>query len=319
MEPVSALLAAIGLAMNASGQAAGSSAAAQNLQFQKEQGRKQERLSEATRTDALGNKQYYDPATNSWKTELTPMQSAITKAGETEQLRSLTEDAQRNRQLRERQQVRSEQAAAPYNEAVQHYIHDRPRSEGAINDELQTLMLQANQDKGKEGQAILTRQAARLGRGGDIPGIVKATDDRLGSTMSDAILKARQGAMTEHASRVQQHDQTFLPEIAQWAKLIDDGGGSASQRFSNVPEQLNAIQGQQQSGMLSAIQAANSGVNNASRNLVTAEQKTIDFNPLIKALAANKLKTNKTDDTTNPDTSYDGISKYINAERENYF
>src|SRR6185369_16088097 len=106
-----------------------SSIAAQNLAFQRQQAQKQERLSEATRTDSYGNKQYYDPATNTWKTQLSPMQQAIQDAGQTEQYLSLTEDGQRNRQPRKRQADAAENAVSPFNEAVQEYLNNPVQTE----------------------------------------------------------------------------------------------------------------------------------------------------------------------------------------------
>ena len=82
MEPFSLALGGVQALLSLQNMMNSSSIAAQNLAFQRQQAQKQERLSEATRTDSYGNKQYYDPATNTWKTQLSPMQQAIQDAGQ---------------------------------------------------------------------------------------------------------------------------------------------------------------------------------------------------------------------------------------------
>jgi hypothetical protein len=285
MEMLGAITGLIGAGLSASAQANAQSIQMQQLMFQKQQAAKQERMSQAARMDAYGNSQYYDPLTNKWVVKLTPTQKQITTAGEGEQLRSLTEDAQRKRQLARRQEQRSLQAESPYNEAIQHYMYDKPPSEDSIRGELETLMAGANQDQAKKQQDTLARQALRLGRGADIPRLIKATDDNLGQAINSMMLQARTGARDEAASRRQQHDQTYLPEIARFQQLIDDGGGQSEQRFSNVPQQLDAIQGQQASQMAQAIQAATSGVASAYNGLATAAGKSPDLSGLTKAFS----------------------------------
>ncbi len=279
-----ALTGLVGAGLSASNQAAQQNIEWANLMFQKQQAAKQERMSSAARTDAFGNKQFYDPISNQWVVELTPTQKQITNAGEQEQLQSLTTDAVRKRQLAQRQEQRSLQAEAPYHAAFEGYMYDQPHSEAATRSDLETLMLMANQDNAKQNQDSLARQAIRLGRGADIPKLIKATDDQLGSTTSGTMLQALQAAQQTHAAQTQQHDQQDLPELAQWQKIIDDGGGASEQRFSDVPQQLDAIQGQQQSGMLGAINAAAQNIGNAYKGLATSAGAASPFADLAKSI-----------------------------------
>ena len=130
-----------------------------NLSFQKQQAANQERQAGATKVDANGNKTVYDPATNTWKVELTPLQQAIQDASQSEQLKTVTTDAARKRQLADRQQQYSEDAGTPYNTAIQNYINNQPKSEAAIGNDLETLGIQANQSGAKSNQADLVKQA----------------------------------------------------------------------------------------------------------------------------------------------------------------
>jgi hypothetical protein len=277
MEMLGAITGLIGAGLQASSQAASQEIAMANLMFQRQQAAKQERLSTATRTDAYGNEQYYDYGLNKWVSKLTPTQGQIIHGGEQEQLRQLTEDATRKRELERRQEQRSLGATRPYNEAIVRYQYDQPEGEAAIRNDLETLMLTANMRKGKQNQDTLARQALRLGRGADIPRLIKATDDELAAQTADAMLQARQGATTEASARKQQHEQVFLPEITKWAQIMDAGGAGGQAQFSQVPQQLDAIQGQQESVMMQALKDASSEVGKAYDKLGTAAGKSVDL------------------------------------------
>lgn len=308
MDPATAMLGAIGIALNEQNALNAQGTAQDNLAFQRSQGNRQFELSTAGKVDANGNKTVYDPVTNTWKSILTPMQQAIQDASQSEQLKTVTSDAQRKRQLAERQQQYSEDAGTPYNTAVQKYIYQQPDSEAAINDQIGTLMTQAKQASGKENQATLTREALRLGRGADIPSLIKATNDSLGASTPSTMLAARQQALQEHQSRVQSHDQQFLPEISAFKQIIDQGGGGAAARFSDLsPAVMNAEQNSS-NAMLTALNNANTGINTASKNLQAAQGAKIDFGPMIKAMSAGKTKA---DGTTDGMPDYSNISDYL--------
>lgn len=287
MEPFSLALGGVQALLSLQNMMNSSSIASQNLAFQRQQAAKQERLSQATRTDSYGNKQYYDPATNTWKTELSPMQQAIQDAGQTEQYRSLTEDAQRNRQSRKRQADAAESSVSPFNQAVQEYLNNPTQSEGSIRNELSTLGALATRDQAKTNQGELIKQALRLGRGGDISSIIKNVDDASGKAVSSNLLNARQQALQEYNTRETQRNNAYLPAIQQWQALINNGGGSAPTRFSDTNAQLLGVQNNQASAMLQALQAGNSGINSAASTATSAAAKGPDFSGLIKALAAN--------------------------------
>lgn len=297
MDPLSVGIGGAQLLLSIQNMMNGTSIANQNMQFQRQQAAEQKKLGQASRVDAQGNKQYYDPDTNTWKTQLSPIQEAIMKAGETEQYRSLTEDAARNRQLRTRQAQRSEDAVSPYNKAIQEFLNNPTQSEGSIRNEIATLTSLSNAEKGKTGQADLIRTGLRMGRGADIPAIVKATDDRAGQTVADTLLKSRGQAQQEHGQRESQRQSAYLPIIQQLSQTIDAGGGSAPQRFSNLNSELSASQNAQTSQMLSAIQAANSGINQASRTSIAASQNKPDFSGLLAALKVKPGKEERWDAT----------------------
>lgn len=250
---------------------AGNAAAAQqvdwaNLQFQKEQARKQYGLATAARTDAYGNKQSFDDLMKEWLVELTPTQSAITKAGEREQLASLTEDATRNRATRRRQETRALEAEQDYNRARTGYRYDQPPSEDAIMGDLARIMGSNREAGANQAASALARQALRFGRGGDIGEITKGAADAVGSGLAENILATRMAAAQESAQRKGQHQSEYLPALNQFASTMD-AVGTAPQLFSNVAGEKSAEQSAMLSAIMSAIQSGSAGVGNAYQSM----------------------------------------------------
>ena len=287
MEMLGAITGLIGAGLSASSQAAQQQIAWANLQFQKDQARKQNRFAQAARTDAYGNKQSYDDILNEWKIALTPIQKQITQAGEQEQLLSLTEDAARNRRQKRRAEQTAIEAGKNFEQALAGYKYDQPKSELATRDELEQLLLGSKAQQMKDDQGIIARQALRMGKGADLAKIIKSTDDAYGQQLPQLMLQAREGARQERAQRVQQHQQRWLPEMQNWEQLMAQGGGDAALRFSNVPQELQAMQGSMANAIQSAMQSEASGVGGAYNSLAAAMGKSPDLSGLTKAFSGS--------------------------------
>lgn len=279
----------IGAGLNASAQAAQQQIQWAQLQFQKDQARKQNRFASAARSDQYGNKNSYDDIANEWKIALTPMQGKITKAGEREQLLQLTEDAPAARKQRQALQKRAQQAAPLFEQAMNAYKYREPKSEGAIKDEITNLLATNELARAKDNQAIIGRQALRLGRGQDIPKLIKATDDQLGSGQAETMLKARQGAIEERGQRIQQRDAELLPAIKMYASLMENGGQMPDlmpSTTSGLPQTQNAMA----SAMQQAMAQGAGQVGQAYQGLANSVGKSVDLSGIANILA--KIGTN---------------------------
>jgi hypothetical protein len=160
----------------------------------KQQGAKQYRLSTAGRVDAYGDEQVYDPATNTWKINLSPTQNQIINAGQKEQLQSLTHDAVNNRILRDQAFDRAEAAQPMYRDAVAGFQYDQPDSEGAIaNKQLDALRI-GEQQATNANRDVMSLQALRLGRGAISQKIMKTANDSLGQSLGKDIVSAQDNA-----------------------------------------------------------------------------------------------------------------------------
>lgn len=256
-----------------------------NLQFQKQNAAKQFRLSTAARGDAYGNKQRYDDILNEWIMSLTPTQNQIIKAGEKEQLLSLTEDARRNRAIKEQQRERGIDAGKDYHRVLASFRYGGPKSELAIRDELTNLLAGVTREKAGKNKTELIRAAMREGRGGDTAAILKAFDDDMGSSLAANMLQARQMGAQEYAQRTAQHTQNHLPVLQELQRLMDMGGDSQL-RFSDTPQQLAGLQQQQFAGIASALQNEAGNVGGAYKNLAASMGKSPDLSGIAKSLGS---------------------------------
>jgi hypothetical protein len=272
----------IGGALSAS--AAGQSALIQMMALQqaRKQADDQMRMASATRTDAYGNQQHYNSATNTWESILTPTQKQIVGGGEQEQLKQLTIDAPRNRRILEEARQRGIEAIPDYNKALAGFRYDEAPSRAADEDKLASLLsLQTQDAAGKQTQDV-SRTLLRQGRGADLPNILKAADDAQGRNIGGNLVKAYEASIPQYQQDVQARQSRYLPVLKQLQETMA-GGGSAPPRFSTTPQELNALQSQQAQLVQSALASGGQGVNAAFQGLA----KSIgDTGPDLKGIAS---------------------------------
>ena len=256
-----------------------------NLQFQKRNADKQMRFSQAARGDAYGNKQKYDELLNEWIMSLTPTQNQIIKAGEKEQLLSLTEDAKRNRDILRQQRERGLEAGKDYNRVLASFRYGGPKSEIAMRDELTNLLAGVTRENAYKNRGQLVQAAMREGRGGTAANIRKSIEDQMGQTLAGNMLQAKAGAAQDYATRTAAHTQQHLPVLQELQRLMDMGGG-AQPRFSDTPQQLAGLQQQQFQGIQGAYNAQASQVGGAYGKLAESMGKAPDLSGVAKSLGA---------------------------------
>lgn len=282
MDPFGAILGLAGAAASSGWQGQAAQMDWANLQFQKQQARDQKRMASATRSDAYGNKQGYDEILNEWITTLTPTQKSIVGAGEKEQLRSLTEDADRNRKIKVRAAKRGDEASKDYDKTLAEFRYDKPADEKSIRGELQQLLAGVSNSKARTGNADAVRQSLRSGGDGALPAILKATADDLGAALPENLLNARTMGMAESQGRDRAFNAKYIPELNQLATLMDQGGDMPL-HFSDVPNRMAGEEGQQMQLLIQAMQNGAGNVNGANSML----SKTLNSGgPDLKALAS---------------------------------
>jgi hypothetical protein len=249
-----------------------------NIEFQKWLANEELKMGKASRTDAMGNTVRYDPGLNAWVTDLSPTQRALSKAGEHEQLLSLTDDAAKNRNIRERAYTRGQTANDDYNRARADYAYGYNPSEGAITNDISDLLLRSRSGKvGNDGPNKFLRQR------GNLPVINSGAGNTGGvSGVADALLQARQAAIGERGQRQQQRTAR-LPEMQSLAAMSDAGGGG-NVSFPNF-DKLFASEGDQSKQLLGAAEAGGKGIESAYGNLAKLKNP-LDMGDMAKMIAA---------------------------------
>lgn len=256
-----------------------------NLQFQKQQAAKQLQFAQAGRQDQFGNETTFNDALNKWIMTLTPTQNQISKAGEREQLLSLTVDAKRNRAIQEAAHQRGLAAVPDYNRVMADWRYNQPKSEMAITDELTNLLSGIQQEKAGKNKSDLIRQALRQNQGGNIATIIKGVNDDAGSTMAETMLKARGGAQQEFQARTQAHNENDLPVLSQLQQIMDAGGGGGGGGVGYNPGQaLGQMQLQGSNAMQAAVKGGATNVGAAFKALAASEAKSPNFAGIAKSL-----------------------------------
>lgn len=253
--------------------------AAENLAFQKWLANEELKLAKSSRTDAYGNTVRYDDALDKWLTDLTPQQQALMRAGEREQLQGLTTDAARNRVIRERAYNRGMDASEDYNRARADYQYGYNPSEGAINDQLTSLIMRGRGAGG--GSAGDTRKFIR--QRGNLPVVSSGGGGNSGvSSVANALLQARSGALGERGTRQQQRNMR-LPELQSLAAMSDSGSGGGAP-FPNF-DKLFGAEGDMSKGALGAMEAGGKGVGSAYKDAIGIKSP-FDLGNTAKMIAA---------------------------------
>ncbi len=217
--------------------------AEKGLNFAKQTQRDAQRFAKAGSTDAFGNRQFFDEALNEWITKLSSDQQQIRDASENEQLLSLTQDARRNRAMREQQNQRAlnlqerddafaRGAAEDYEDTNSAFKFSQPKSEEAIRGEYQSLFQGVSDDNQRNKLGGISTAMLRNGQGAMLPNLIRSSNEDVAGDFSSNLIKARQAALGETGQREQMHTSKFLPALQMYGASRRQAPGQVG--FGNV-------------------------------------------------------------------------------------
>lgn len=277
--------------------------------WQKQRALQQDWFAQASRSDMYGNVTRYDRGLNKWVVDLTPDQQAIRDAGQKEQLLQLTKDAPAARKIRQAVQQRAYEAKEPFERAKAGYQYDQPPSEEAIRSKLTTLMAVNDMMKSKADQALIMRQAMRMGGTAHPQEIIQVTNQQLGDAdrVKNRMLEARKMALQEYGQRQQQHEAKWGTPMKVWGEYMQQGGDLPNIGKSNMDQSINSMINSQASAMQNAFNQGTQGVSAALSGLASAAGKSPDLSSVASALSKMKFGqqkgTGQPNDPYNPTTT----------------
>lgn len=319
MEMLGAITGLIGAGLQAQAQQDQLQLGYAKFNWEKQRADTQDRFAQASRTDQYGNTTGYDPILNKWGVTLAPTQQQISDAGQKEQLLELTQDAPAARKIKQAIQQRAHDAKEPFLKASLGYQYDQPKSEAAIRSDLTGLMATNAMMKTKADQALIMRQAARLGRGVDASKIIQSADQKLGNAdaTNNRMLQARNEAVKEFAGRQQLHEAQWGEPMKMWGNLMGQGGD-----IPPIPKNAYTdTTGGQQQAMLTAFNQGTQGVGGAFDSLMGAAGKSPDLAAVAKIMAGiggKKSKSSSDDENSYSGTSAVGKSDWSNQGDVDY-
>jgi hypothetical protein len=237
-------------------------AAERELSFRRQQADREEQLQTADRVDAYGNKITYTPGIG-YRTELAPIVQALLDLQQQEQLKSLREDAPRNRAARERQDERSKSADAEFQKRFKSLTQGRqkPKAEEQANSVIRALL---TMDKGSTttGADVPMLQALRSGN----PQALQALSGGSGGGAKDllrTIFAAEDEGLQRYHAKANADSESmraalgFLSSIANGAPNAQlanpTAHNNADTTAANALQQLAQVMGQGATGTASAM------------------------------------------------------------------
>lgn len=188
---LAALMSGVGTAINAGNQSQANAVNWRAVMEQIRANREREELAEADRSDAYGNKLEYNEGSG-WEYDLTPLTSAILSGEQQEMLRSLREDAPRNRAAAERMDERSILASDQFEDVFNDYKYRPRKNEAQYIDDATTLALGARQRGLSEAANDFAQQLLRTGNTSNVGKVYREAGDQYARTLEEALIGAKQ-------------------------------------------------------------------------------------------------------------------------------
>jgi hypothetical protein len=221
----------------------------------------------ATQVDAMGNVTFYDKATNTWKSVLAPRQQRIQDAGDTETIRSLTEDAAAQRAQRGANADRRNEESGVASSLLQQ-IKQRIASGGqynadtiAANTRLENRgNVQTAFDQAENTAARMNMRTGATGNAGQIARLAQARAQSLAAANPGTYLSS-----LEAAQSLNQNDQNGLANrynmMATRASSIDNATINPQNPGSSLSSALAAARAGGTQGTAAQINGLNAAGN----------------------------------------------------------
>lgn len=233
-------------------------------------------MASAPTKDAYGNVSYYDPQ-RGWVTSLNPTVEAIVKAGQSEQLRSLTEDAARNREVRRRAVDRGREVGSAAQAALNRYSAGDRGEAGITGDIARLLALSKTGDKA----GTVTGPLVRQGRGALLPQALRTTSNT--GNIGETLLQARSAGRGE-ATQNEGRRRAGLEEASTLTNIANQGIAPIQEQ-TDIPNRLAKEQLYREGMQQKALAQGADNIGAASARTASAAGNPIDITGIAKLLA----------------------------------
>lgn len=254
-----------------------------NLFETKRENRNREKLAESSQTDAYGNKTYYDPLTRSWKIGTTKTTKNILDAEQNEQLKSLTEDATRNRDANVRKSKRSAAADEEFMKAFTDYKYRPQKSEADYIGDATREALLSRREGAAQAAADVNQALIRMGNGSQVPGVFKAARDADANEFEQTLLGAKRQGESDFLNFEGAKNSKDQQQLEFLRSIADDTSDSPV-RFGNENATLAGSESNALSQLLQVLAQNSSNRQGAIGPLMEALGRVPDFSAIGNAI-----------------------------------
>lgn len=236
-----------------------------NLNLQRQVANDNYRLATASRGDPYGNSVNFDGS--GFNYDLTPLTQAIMDAQQNEQLRSVTQDATRNRDAAVRRDDRSQSADEMFQKLFAEFSNARRPNEKEAQADSTLRALDRHNSGGDDGRNDLAVQALRMGDRGAIDKI-NASGGGGGISLAEVMAQGKDQGTAKYLQETQARDGTALNTINQ-LRGIADGTTNSPIDTSSAVRGVEGFEGQMLQAMMSANNSKAANVGNAIKGMPT--------------------------------------------------
>lgn len=267
------------------------------------QNREREQMAKASRKDAYGNEINYDEY-NGWDIDLTPITQSILAGQQREQMKSLNEDAPRNRAAAVRMDERSKEGDEQFNKIFNEYKYRDQPSEEELTADAMDLMLRGRSKGLAEAANGFARQLLRTGNTSNVGKVYKQAGDSYADSLAETLLQAKRQGSQDYNSRQAADLSRFTGELG-FLKDIADSTTTSPVANPSYNGELSSRADQALSDLLGVTQQS---IGNSQRAYAQAAEsfgQSPDFSALASALGRINLEGGK---TTGPAAAGTGLS-----------
>lgn len=278
-----ALTSGVGMAINAGNQQTANNINWRAVMETIRSNREQEQLQKATREDAYGNKIIYRDGSG-FGYDLTPITEAILGNEQGERLRSLREDAPRNRAAAIRMDDRSQLADDEFRDVFNEYKYrDKPR-EGEFIGDAQTLLQGARNRGEAESANLVAQQLLRQGNTSNVGKVYQKAADNSAKTLAETLINAKRIGRQDYRD-AENFDMSKYGNELGFLKGIADTTTNSPIMPNNFNEQLSGRADQALAGLTQVLSSGNQQLSSALQTAAQGFGEPMDFSGIANALS----------------------------------
>lgn len=228
----------------------------------------------AGKTTAAGDEITFNPLLKKWEINLAPMTKGIVGAQQSEQYKSLTEDAGRNRDAARRADKRAISGDEEFQRAFNSYRFRPKRDEGSYIADATRGSLLARKNGSNSALDGATRALMRGGNTSRLGSLAKSFRGAEADEFESTLLNGKSRGRADYQALEGADENRMQQELA-FLKGIADSTPQSAVRFGNDADQLTSMASGGMDNIMSSLSAAQGQSSDAMNKLISTLQSLV--------------------------------------------